>query len=145
MAKIIFTEEDERLIESLLEEFDPAKHPVASMLPKLLAEDEWARLSDGLRSFIESKIRTCMAARAYILALKEAGALDEVEPREYLHNDIWSPNFGFGSEVPEEFASREDLPYGPSREWRLPGEYVISVSEIIEERFQSGLDFQPVS
>lgn len=144
MAKLIFTEEDERLIESLMEEFDPATHPISAPLADLLSAGEWERLSDALRSFIEAKIRTCMAARGFILALKDAGALENVAAREYLNSDIWAPNMGFGCEIPEEFMWR-DFPLGPSGDWSLPADFTITAGEAIEQRFQSGLDFQPVS
>lgn len=146
MAKLVFTTEDERLIDSLVKEFEPTAHPISAPLADLLPSDAWARFCEAARSYVGKKAKACMAARAIIEAMSEAGVLDADGMRTLHHHEIWDVNLGMGGELPDEFTDRShDLPLGPSGEWSLPADYIITVGEIIEEHFRFGLFPQAIS
>lgn len=129
MAEVIFTAEDERIIEDLVAELDPVKHPFTAPLADLLPSSEWARWVEELRGYVRTMARACLACNAAGKAIKN--------PRP----DIW---YAAGMEVmneisvSEDIIGRRDLPMTPDGEWSLPSGYVIAVGEEIPRRL---LDF----
>lgn len=64
MAKLIFTEEDERMIESLMEEFDPAKRLAHLNLRDQVSAIEWDFLLEDERRSLLMAVKACLMAKA---------------------------------------------------------------------------------
>lgn len=64
MAKLIFTEEDERLTASLLEEFDPVKALSGTRLRDLVSAGDWDTLMENERSIMTQQMRAAQVVAA---------------------------------------------------------------------------------
>lgn len=64
MAKIIFTREDERLTESLLEEFDPARTLAGARMRDLIPATQWNHLLEYERRTLRRQIEVALMVAA---------------------------------------------------------------------------------
>jgi hypothetical protein len=145
VAKLIFTEEDERLVESLVKEFDPKTHPIASQIADRLPATEWEWTVRTLRSYVADRARKAIAARAYIDAILEAGLVNALGLEAFFHGPASPGAFNFGMRN-----SREDELLDKLEHIRAPGapahrscycfEFMSEVEDAIDDRVLNDLD-----
>lgn len=141
MAKLIFTEEDERLIESLLEEFDPAKRMAHLQLRDLVPATTW----DALVGYQRSIIRLYIEAGLITKALTRVGRGLTNTPDDYdLRAFALSVNEGFGP-------SDEEAGYPKHWSRNLPSSAVEEYENVSHDLNHEplarvlGIEFEPVS
>lgn len=135
MPKLVWTEEDERLIKSLVEEFEPTKHPLSSALTDYLPSGEWHRWVVELREYVKKTAQVCLSLRAITEGFSEQdiSSIHKGEHPEVLRNAFLDVARRY-EPVPDDITRHYDVPRTPDGEWSLQNGYIIEVGGEIEER-----------
>ncbi len=115
MAQLVFTEEDGRLIESLMEEFDPAKHLANAQARDRMASPDWQAFLEMVRA----------TTRLYVTAAVITMALDLPPSPQRREIMIWIIEGG-ASVLPQLKAERE------SEAWDLVPDYPVTMVQELE-------------
>lgn len=143
MAKLIFTEDDERIIESLLEEFEPARRLKDVRLREFVPGTVW----DGLMRYERTLVRQYVIAGLISNAVLASWGDGSRRPSDY---DLRA----FAMQISEEFAiAPESDPSYPPRGWDegvpfdVVSEYEKARSNVAVEPLARilGIEFEPAS
>jgi hypothetical protein len=142
VAKLIFTDEDERLIESFVLEFEPTTHPVAATMSDFMPSETWQRMAASLRAWIRNRVGMVLHVRAFAEAVRDHGLADEEGLDDFFRNTgIGQDNFGRAPEIPDDLwdSVQSDLPDN-GNEGSPIAVYIFQVGDEIDRRLLSDVD-----